>query len=283
MERTKGLPEGCQWALFLRNHDELALSMLTAEERDHLWDHYAAHRRLRLNLGIRRRLASLLNGDRRRIDLMNGLLLSLPGTPVIYYGDEIGMGDNPFLGDRDGVRTPMQWSSDRNAGLSQADPVALYLPPVADPQFGYQAVNVEQQRRTRSSLLNWMRWVLRVRAAHGDVFGRGEVAFLREREQADARLQPHPRPADHPLRRQPVGDGAGDRARPFRLGGVRPDRPVRRLPLPPIGREPYPAQLTGHGFYWLELVPVGRAHACGVRPPRPRTGLSCRSRTLQRP
>ena len=166
VERTKDLPEGCQWALFLRNHDELALSMLTAEERDHLWDHYAAHRRLRLNLGIRRRLASLLNGDRRRIDLMNGLLLSLPGTPVIYYGDEIGMGDNPFLGDRDGVRTPMQWSSDRNAGFSQADPVALYLPPVADPQFGYQAVNVEQQRRTRSSLLNWMRWVLRVRAAH---------------------------------------------------------------------------------------------------------------------
>ena len=231
VERTKDLPEGCQWALFLRNHDELALSMLTAEERDHLWDHYAAHRRLRLNLGIRRRLASLLNGDRRRIDLMNGLLLSLPGTPVIYYGDEIGMGDNPFLGDRDGVRTPMQWSSDRNAGFSQADPVALYLPPVV--RSAVRLPGGERGAAAPDALL----------AAELDALGTAgaRCAWRRlrpgggrvpaRREQADARLQPHPRPADHPVRRQPVGDGAGDRARPFRLGGVRPDRPVRRLPL----------------------------------------------------
>ena len=261
VERTKDLPEGCQWALFLRNHDELALSMLTAEERDHLWDHYAAHRRLRLNLGIRRRLASMLNGDRRRIDLMNGLLLSLPGTPVIYYGDEIGMGDNPFLGDRDGVRTPMQWSSDRNAGFSQADPVALYLPPVADPLFGYQAVNVEQQRQSRSSLLNWMRWVLRVRAAHRDVFGRGEVAFLRGENR---RMLAYSRTLGQRTILCVANLSETAQATALDLSAWAGRVPVDLFgdcPFPPIGREPYPAQLTGHGFYWLELVPAGQAPA----------------------
>ena len=192
---------------------------------------------------------------------MNGLLLSLPGTPVVYYGDEIGMGDNPFLGDRDGVRTPMQWSSDRNAGFSQADPVALYLPPVADPLFGYQAVNVEQQRRTRSSLLNWMRWVLRVRAAHRDVFGRGEIAFLRGENR---RMLAYSRTLGRRTILCVANLSETAQATALDLSAWAGCVPVDLFggcPFPPIGREPYPAQLTGHGFYWLELVPAGRAQA----------------------
>ena len=145
MRQTPEIPENCQWAIFLRNHDELTLEMVTDRERDYLWQTYAADRRARINLGIRRRLAPLLERDRRRIELMNCLLLSMPGTPVIYYGDEIGMGDNIHLGDRDGVRTPMQWSPDRNGGFSRADPDALVLPPIMDPLYGYEAVNVEAQ------------------------------------------------------------------------------------------------------------------------------------------
>ena len=145
MRQTPPIPETCQWAIFLRNHDELTLEMVTDSERDYLWQTYAADRRARINLGIRRRLAPLLERDRRRIELMNSLLLSMPGTPVIYYGDEIGMGDNIHLGDRNGVRTPMQWSPDRNGGFSRADPAALVLPPIMDPLYGYGAVNVEAQ------------------------------------------------------------------------------------------------------------------------------------------
>ena len=177
IEQTRSVPEGCQWALFLRNHDELTLEMVTEEERKYLWHVYATHRRLRINLGIRRRLATLLNGDRRRIELMNSLLFSLNGSPVTYYGDEIGMGDNPFLGDRDGVRTPMQWSADRNAGFSKADYVDLYLPPIEHRFFAYDIVNVDEQRKMRSSLLNWTRWIIRVRRSH-PAFARGDIAFL---------------------------------------------------------------------------------------------------------
>jgi maltose alpha-D-glucosyltransferase/alpha-amylase len=151
--------------------------MVSERERNYLWKLYATHRRWRINLGIRRRLAPLLNGDRRRIELMNSLLFSLPGTPVVYYGDEIGMGDNPFLGDRDGVRTPMQWSEDRNGGFSRADEIAMYLPSIRSALYGYEAVNVETQRQRRASLLNWMRWIIRVRNAH-PAFGRGKTAFL---------------------------------------------------------------------------------------------------------
>ena len=147
IERTRDLPEGCQWALFLRNHDELTLEMVTRGRAAVSLGSVCDHRRLRINLGIRRRLATLLNGDRRRVELLNSLLFSLNGTPIVYYGDEIGMGDNPFLGDRDGVRTPMQWSADRNAGFSRADEVALYLPPISDRRFGYEAVNVESSAR----------------------------------------------------------------------------------------------------------------------------------------
>ncbi len=163
LRQTPEIPANCQWAVFLRNHDELTLEMVTDGERDYLWEHYAADRRARLNLGIRRRLAPLLERDRRRIELMNGLLLSMPGTPVLYYGDEIGMGDNIHLGDRDGVRTPMQWSPDRNGGFSRADPARLVLPPIMDPLYGFQAVNVEAQAADPHSLLNWTRRMLAVR------------------------------------------------------------------------------------------------------------------------
>jgi maltose alpha-D-glucosyltransferase/alpha-amylase len=178
MRQTPEIPESCQWAIFLRNHDELTLEMVTDKERDYLWETYAADRRARINLGIRRRLAPLLERDRRRIELMNCLLLTMPGTPVLYYGDEIGMGDNIHLGDRDGVRTPMQWSSDRNGGFSRADPASLVLPAIQDPLYGYQAVNVEAQWRDPHSLLNWTRRMLAVRRQH-KAFGRGAQRFLR--------------------------------------------------------------------------------------------------------
>jgi maltose alpha-D-glucosyltransferase/alpha-amylase len=177
MRQTPAIPANCQWAVFLRNHDELTLEMVTSGERDYLWETYAADRRARLNLGIRRRLAPLLQRDRRRVELMNGLLLSMPGTPVIYYGDEIGMGDNIFIGDRDGVRTPMQWSVDRNGGFSRADPAKLVLPPIMDPIYGFQAVNVEAQASDPHSILNWMRRMLAVRQRH-KAFGRGSQRFL---------------------------------------------------------------------------------------------------------
>ena len=177
MRQTPEIPPNCQWAVFLRNHDELTLEMVTSGERDYLWNTYAADRRARINLGIRRRLAPLLENDRRRIELMNGLLLSMPGTPVIYYGDEIGMGDNIFLGDRDGVRTPMQWSMDRNGGFSRAEPQRLVLPPIMDPTYGYQAVNVEAQASNPHSMLNWTRRMLAVRQRHVS-FGRGTQRFL---------------------------------------------------------------------------------------------------------
>merc|ERR1711969_269077 len=166
LRQTPDIPENCQWAIFLRNHDELTLEMVTDSERDYLWNTYAADRRARINLGIRRRLAPLMERDRRRIELMNALLLTMPGTPVLYYGDEIGMGDNIHLGDRDGVRTPMQWSPDRNGGFSRADPPQLALPPIQDPLYGYEAINVEAQERDRHSLLNWIKRMLAVRGEH---------------------------------------------------------------------------------------------------------------------
>jgi maltose alpha-D-glucosyltransferase/alpha-amylase len=177
LRQTPEIPESCQWVIFLRNHDELTLEMVTDRERDYLWQFYAADRQARINLGIRRRLAPLLENDRRKIELLNCLLMSMPGTPVIYYGDEIGMGDNIYLGDRNGVRTPMQWSPDRNGGFSRADPARLYLPPIMDAVYGFQAVNVEAQQRSPSSLLNWMRRLIGLRRAHA-AFGRGDLVFL---------------------------------------------------------------------------------------------------------
>ncbi len=177
MAQTPEIPESCQWGLFLRNHDELTLEMVTDDERDYMNLAYAADARMRINVGIRRRLAPLVDNNRRRIELLNSLLLSFPGTPIMYYGDEIGMGDNIYLGDRNGVRTPMQWNSDRNAGFSKCDPARLYFPVVMDPIYGYQVVNVEAQLSDQSSLLHWTRNMIALRKLF-QVFGRGSLEFL---------------------------------------------------------------------------------------------------------
>ena len=177
LQRTPTIPDDCQWAIFLRNHDELTLEMVTDEERDYMYHEYAKDPRMRINVGIRRRLAPLLDGGRRQMELMNALLFSMPGTPIVYYGDEIGMGDNMYLGDRNGVRTPMQWSDSRNAGFSEAEVAAIYSPVVVDAPYGYLAVNVEAQERTQTSLLRWMRRTIRVRQ-RSQAFGRGTMEIL---------------------------------------------------------------------------------------------------------
>src|ERR1700754_392874 len=177
MRQTPEIPANCQWAMFLRNHDELTLEMVTDSERDYLWSTYAADPRARINLGIRRRLAPLMENDRRKIELMNSILLSMPGTPIIYYGDELGMGDNIYLGDRNSVRTPMQWTPDRNAGFSKANPQQLYLPVTIDPEYHYEAVNVENQQKNLSSLLWWTRRVIAMRK-NFKAFSRGSLEFL---------------------------------------------------------------------------------------------------------
>jgi maltose alpha-D-glucosyltransferase / alpha-amylase len=177
LKQTPEIPEVCQWCLFLRNHDELTLEMVTDVERDYMYDEYAKEKAMRLNLGIRRRLAPLLDNDRRKIELMNGLLMSLPGTPIIYYGDEIGMGDNVNLGDRHGVRTPMQWDGGWNGGFSTADPEGLYSPLMLNPVYGYQAINVQSQKRFDHSLLSWMKRLITIRRAT-PVLGRGSIQFL---------------------------------------------------------------------------------------------------------
>jgi maltose alpha-D-glucosyltransferase / alpha-amylase len=177
LQQTPEIPPSCQWSLFLRNHDELTLEMVTDMERDYMYDSYAESKTMRINLGIRRRLAPLLANDRRRIELMNGMLMSLPGTPIIYYGDEIGMGDNITLGDRNGVRTPMQWNGETNGGFSTAAPERLYAPLIQDPVYGYPAVNVLRQEASEHSLLNWMKSIIKVRSSTA-VFGRGSIEFL---------------------------------------------------------------------------------------------------------
>ena len=177
LKQTPEIPEACQWCLFLRNHDELTLEMVTDLERDYMYDEYARDKAMRINLGIRRRLAPLLDNDRQRIELMNGMLMSLPGTPIIYYGDEIGMGDNVNLGDRNGVRTPMQWDGGWNGGFSAADPEALYSPPLLNPVYGFQVINVQSQKRFDHSLLSWMKRLIRVRKSCA-AFGRGTIEFL---------------------------------------------------------------------------------------------------------
>jgi maltose alpha-D-glucosyltransferase/alpha-amylase len=252
LRQTPKIPENCQWAIFLRNHDELTLEMVTDKERDYLWEAYAADRRARLNLGIRRRLAPLVQRDRRRIELMNGLLLSMPGTPVLYYGDEIGMGDNIYLGDRDGVRTPMQWSIDRNGGFSKGDPARLVLPPIMDATYGYQAVNVEAQSADPHSLLNWTRRMLAVRK-QSSVFGRGEFKLL----------APGNRKVLAYLRM--LGDevvlcvnnlSRTAQAVELDLAQFAGRAPVDMLggsAFPPIGQLTYLLTLPPYGFYWFTL------------------------------
>ncbi|HVO45097.1 MAG TPA: maltose alpha-D-glucosyltransferase [Steroidobacteraceae bacterium] len=252
MEQTPDIPDSCQWAIFLRNHDELTLEMVTSRERDYMYRMYAADPRARLNLGIRRRLAPLMENDPERIKLMNSLLLSMPGSPIIYYGDEIGMGDNFFLGDRNGVRTPMQWSPDRNAGFSRADPQQLYLPPIMDPVYGYEAVNVEAQTRDRSSLLNWMKRMLQVRKG-SQAFGRGTLRFIRPGNRKVLVYLREYGPdtilcvCNLARSAQPVEVGLAD------FKGAVPIELLGRTPFPPIGDVPYLLTLPGYGFYWFRL------------------------------
>jgi maltose alpha-D-glucosyltransferase/alpha-amylase len=177
LEQTPQIPENCQWCIFLRNHDELTLEMVTDIERDYMYDEYAVDKAMRINLGIRRRLAPMMENDRRRVELLTGMLLSMPGTPIMYYGDEIGMGDNIYLGDRNGVRTPMQWNGGWNAGFSSADPERLYSPLISNPVYGYQSINVDSQRRSAHSLLSWTKNVIQTRNAFR-VFSRGSIEFL---------------------------------------------------------------------------------------------------------
>jgi len=253
MQQTPEIPENCQWAIFLRNHDELTLEMVTSKERDYMYQMYAADPRARINLGIRRRLAPLMENDRERIKLMNSLLLSMPGSPIIYYGDEIGMGDNIFLGDRNGVRTPMQWSPDRNAGFSRADPQRLYLPPIMDPVYGYEAVNVEAQNREPSSLLNWMRRMLAVRKG-SKAFGRGRLSFL---SPGNRKILAYLR--EYGEETILCVANLGRSAQPVELDlasyrGRVPLEMMGRTAFPPIGDLPYLLTLPACGFFWFRLA-----------------------------
>jgi maltose alpha-D-glucosyltransferase / alpha-amylase len=254
LERTPPIPDSCQWGLFLRNHDELTLEMVTDEERDYMYEEYAKDPRMRLNLGIRRRLAPLLDNGRDEIELMHAILFSLPGSPVLYYGDEIGMGDNVYLGDRDGVRTPMQWTGDRNGGFSRADFAQLYLPLSMDPVFGYQAVNVEAQLRTPTSFLRWLRRFIALRKEH-PVFGLGSYEPLA----AD-----NPRIFAHVRRYEEdvvlCAHNLAHSAQPVQLDlgqfeGLIPEEMLGRTRFPQIGSLPYLLTLAPRGFYWFTLVP----------------------------
>jgi maltose alpha-D-glucosyltransferase / alpha-amylase len=252
MRQTPEIPENCQWAIFLRNHDELTLEMVTDAERDYLWSTYAADRRARLNLGIRRRLAPLMQNDRRKIELMNALLLAMPGTPIIYYGDEIGMGDNIYLGDRDGVRTPMQWTPDRNAGFSRADPARLYLPPLMDAVYGYQALNVEAQSHSLSSLLNWMKRLISVRQSL-NVFGRGSLTFLYPSNRAViAFLRRHEDVTVLCVMNLSRSAQAVELDLPECTGRV-PIELLGHTSFPVVGEGTYLITLQGYGFFWFEL------------------------------
>ena len=255
MRQTPEIPENCQWAVFLRNHDELTLEMVTDRERDYLWDYYAADRRARINLGIRRRLAPLMENDRRKIELLKGLLLSMPGTPVLYYGDEIGMGDNVYLGDRDGVRTPMQWSPDRNGGFSRADPAMLYLPPIMDPVYGYEAVNVEAQSRSPSSLLNWTKRLIAARRSRR-ALGRGGLRFLYP---ANRKVIAYLREWQDETILCVANLSRSAQAVVLDLAEFRGRQVVEvlgRSVFPPIGEQPYQLTMPPHSFFWFELPPT---------------------------
>ncbi|HXS89983.1 MAG TPA: maltose alpha-D-glucosyltransferase [Steroidobacteraceae bacterium] len=252
MRQTPDIPENCQWAIFLRNHDELTLEMVTDRERDYMYRMYAQEPRMRVNVGIRRRLAPLLSNDVERIKLTNSLLLSMPGSPIIYYGDEIGMGDNIYVGDRNGVRTPMQWSIDRNAGFSRADPQRLYLPVIMDPIYGYQAVNVEAQGRDNSSLLNWTRRILAVRRQHQS-FGRGTLEFVRPQNR---KIIAYVRTFGTEIVLCVANLSQTAQAVELDLSKYKGRVPVElmgRNAFPPIGELPYFLTLAAHGFFWMLL------------------------------
>ena len=252
LQQTPDIPANCQWALFLRNHYELTLEMVTDEDRDYMYREYAQDKRMRLNLGIRRRLAPLMENGRRRIELMHSLLFSLPGTPVLYYGDEIGMGDNYYLGDRNGVRTPMQWTGDRNAGFSRADTAQLYAPVISDPVHGYQALNVEAQERTRSSLLSWIRRLIRVRQRY-PVFGFGKLRF---QNPANKRVMAFVR--EYQEQTMFVVCSLSRYAQPAEIDlsewvGWTPVELFGETRFPKITRSPYQLSLGPYMFLWFRL------------------------------
>jgi maltose alpha-D-glucosyltransferase/alpha-amylase len=252
LRQTPDIPDNCQWAMFLRNHDELTLEMVTDEERDYMYQAYAADPQMRINVGIRRRLASLLENSRRRIELLHSLLFSMPGTPVIYYGDEIGMGDNIYLGDRNGVRTPMQWTGDRNAGFSRADPARLYAPPIMDAVYGYQGLNVEAQERAPFSLLNWMKRMIGLRK-QSKVFGRGTIDFLgAQNRKVLAYVRRYEGEtvlcvANLARTVQPVELNLS------RFKGMTPVEMLGLTEFPRIGELPYFLTLGPYAFYWFRL------------------------------
>jgi maltose alpha-D-glucosyltransferase/alpha-amylase len=259
LAQTPSLPESCQWALFLRNHDELTLEMVTDEERDYMYRAYAHDPQMRINLGIRRRLSSLLSKDWNRIELMNALLFSLPGTPVIYYGDEIGMGDNIYLGDRNSMRTPMQWSADRNAGFSRTSPHRLYLPIVVDPDSHYEAFNVEAQQNNQYSMLWWMKRLIAMRKRY-KAFGRGSLEFLYpENHRVLAFIR---RYHDEVIlviaNLSRFAQGAGLDLSAFK--GTAPVELFGRAQFPPITDSPYFLTLGPHSFYWFLLTPLEATH-----------------------
>jgi maltose alpha-D-glucosyltransferase / alpha-amylase len=263
MAQTPQIPDACQWGLFLRNHDELTLEMVTNDERDYMYFAYSADPRMRINVGIRRRLAPLLDNNRRRIELLNSLLFSFPGTPIMYYGDEIGMGDNIYLGDRNGVRTPMQWTSDRNAGFSKAVPARLYAPVIMDPNWGYEAINVEAQLSDQSSLLHWTRNMIALRKLF-KVFGRGTqqflapenrkvLAYIREYKDESGAAETVLCVANLSRFAQPVSLDLS------RFAGMMPVEMLGYVPFPPIDKTPYALTLAPYSFLWLELQPAPEA------------------------
>jgi maltose alpha-D-glucosyltransferase / alpha-amylase len=252
LDQTPDIPENCQWGIFLRNHDELTLEMVTHEERDYMYDEFAKEKLAKLNIGIRRRLTPLMEGDRRRVELLNGLLMSLHGAPIIYYGDEIGMGDNIYLGDRNGVRTPMQWNGGWNAGFSVADPEQLYLPMISNPVYGFQVVNVESQRRSEHSLLSWMKKIIRLRRST-QVFSRGTIQLL---DPANHRVLAFVRELG-PQKILVVSNLSSQaQAAELDLARWKGSIPVEMFggnPFPRIGDLPYLLTLGPYQFYWFRL------------------------------
>jgi maltose alpha-D-glucosyltransferase/alpha-amylase len=257
LDQTPKIPSACQWAIFLRNHDELTLEMVNDQERDYLWSTYAQDPRMRLNIGIRLRLAHLMQNDRRKIDLMHSLLLTLPGTPILYYGDEIGMGDNVHLGDRNGVRTPMQWSSDKNGGFSRANPSDLYSPVIQNPIYGYQVVNVENQARFPTSPLNTLRQMIAVRQS-ARLFGRGELHFLHSKNRS---ILAYFREMGKDVAL--IINNLSDRAESVTLDlsryrGYSIVEMFDKTPFPLIARARFHFTLSPYGFFWLSLIPPAR-------------------------
>jgi maltose alpha-D-glucosyltransferase/alpha-amylase len=251
-EQTPEIPENCQWCIFLRNHDELTLEMVTDIERDYMYDEYATDKTMRINRGIRRRLAPMMDNDRRRIELLNGLLMSMPGTPIVYYGDEIGMGDNIYLGDRNGVRTPMQWNGDVNAGFSTADPERLYSPVISNAVYGYQAINVESQIRSGHSILRWMKSLIKLRNSF-QVFGRGSIQFLKP---ANHRVLAYVRQFGEETVLIVNNLSSSAQAVELDVRGFKGYVPIEmfgRNLFPRFGDTPYLLTLGPYQFYWFRL------------------------------